>query len=254
MRLVDAHTHIDLTEREAAIELAEELAENGLWQLVTATTPRDCASVLDLAKASPRIIPTCGLHPWYADAFDLSLLEECLQRVPIIGEIGLDTVWTEVSLAVQLEAFVYQLQLAAEIGKPVILHTKGAEAEVLQWLKRFMPPKVMLHWYSGDAKYLADYVDLGCYFTLGPDINTNPVVQTVCQAVPLDRLLTETDGVEAVAWARGEPCVLDAVPGVILGILTTAASLRGVGLAQMQEHVYANLQCFLSKTTNTPVS
>lgn len=213
--------------------------------MVTATSPDDCTCVLDLAQASPRIIPTCGLHPWYADAFDPAMLEKCLKRVQVIGEIGLDTVWTEVSLAVQLEAFVFQLQLAVSLGKSVVLHTKGAEAEVLQWLQRLTPSKTIVHWYSGDARYLADYLDLGCYFTLGPDIHANPAVQAVCQQVPLDRLLTETDGVEAVAWALGNPCSIDAVPEALLRTLTTAAGLRGVTFTDMQEAVYTNLQAFL---------
>lgn len=249
MRLVDAHTHIRPAQHEQTIELAQR----GLWQFVTATSPDDCARVLDLAKTSHRIIPTCGLHPWYADAFDLAVQDVCLRQVPIIGEIGLDTVWTDVPLTVQREVFVYQLQLAADLGKPVILHTKGAEAEVLQWLRRYTPPKVIVHWYSGDANLLPDYVELGCYFTLGPDIRVNQAVQTVCRQVPLDRLLTETDGTEAIAWVTGEPCSLASVPRILLNTLATAAALRSITPVQMQDAVYANLLAILLNLKDTPV-
>lgn len=240
MNLVDAHTHIQLSHCRQATELAQK----GLWQLVTATSPAEWTAVLNLARTSHRIIPTCGLHPWYADAFDPTSLEPCLRQAPIIGEIGLDAAWTDIPLARQQEAFIYQLELAVELGKPVILHTKGAEAEVLQALRRFFPDKVIVHWYSGDAGLLPDYSELGCYFTLGPDIHTNPAVQAVCRQVPLDRLLTETDGIEAVEWAQGEPCTLEDVPEVLLKIINTAAALRGLTPAQMQEQVFANFQAF----------
>lgn len=249
MRLVDAHTHIRPAQHWQAIELAEQ----GLWQFVNATHPDEYARVFDLAKASQHIVPTCGLHPWRATDFDPRMLKECLQQVPIIGEIGLDSVWTDVPLAVQREVFVYQLQLAADLGKPVILHTKGAEAEVLQWLRRYTPPKVVVHWYSGDAEHLPDYVELGCYFTLGPDIHVNQAVQTVGQQVPLDRLLTETDGTEAIAWVTGEPCSLASVPQILSNTLATAAAFRGITLAHMQDAVYANLLAFLADLKDTPV-
>lgn len=236
MQLVDAHTHISPAQHEQATELAQR----GLWQFVTATSSDDCARVLDLAKTSPRIIPICGLHPWFAADFDPRVLKKWLQQVPIIGEIGLDTVWTQVPIDVQLKAFLYQLQLAESFGKPVILHTKGAEAEVLQWLRRYMPPKAIVHWYSGDAKHLEGYIELGCYFTLGPDIQDNQAVQAVCRQVPLERLLTETDGIDAVAWATGEPCALPEVPQILLKTIATAAAIRSITPAEMQDAVYEN--------------
>ncbi len=244
MNLIDAHTHIHFSQYEQAAQLARK----GLWQLVTATSPAEWDCVLDLARTSPRIIPTCGLHPWYADAFDPNSLEVCLKQAPIIGEIGLDRVWTDVPLVQQQEAFIYQLELAVDLGKPLILHTKGAEVEVLQELRRCGPDRAIVHWYSGDARLLPAYIELGCYFTLGPDIHTNPAVQAVCRQVPLERLLTETDGIEAVEWAQGKPCSLEDVPEVLLRIIDTAATLRGLAPVQMQERVYANAQAFLAGT------
>lgn len=247
MNLVDAHIHIDQSQQPQAIELAEA----GLWQLVTATTPDDCARILDLAAASPRIIPSGGLHPWYADTFERAALDACLQCLPIIGEIGLDTVWTELPLPLQIEALVYQLQAAVSTAKPVILHTKGAEAEVLHWLRKYTPPRIIVHWYSGDLDSLAGYIEMGCYFTLGPDIHTNPIVQTVCRQAPLDRLLTETDGTEAVTWATGAPCTMADLPQVLLKTLAAAADLRGLKPEEMQQQVYANLKAFLSGIIDT---
>lgn len=241
MRLVDAHTHISLSQSQTATALADR----GLWQLVAASSPTQWTHVWALARTSPRIIPTCGWHPWVADTFDPAILEPCFRQAPIIGEIGLDKVWTEVPLVQQRAAFIYQLERAVEMGKPVVLHTKGAESEILQELRRLRPSKVIVHWYSGDAQLLPAYSQLGCYFTLGPDVHANPAVQAVCRQVPLDKLLTETDGIEAVEWARGQSCTMEDVPAVLLRIIATAAALRGLPPAQMQEQIHANFLAFL---------
>lgn len=234
--LVDAHTHINPEQHAQALELARR----GLWQFVAATTTDDCARVLRLAHPEHRIIPTCGLHPWYADKFNPQALRACLEQVPIIGEIGLDAVWTDIPLSVQLESFVYQLQLAVELGKPVILHTKGAEAEVLSWLQRYRPSQVIVHWYAGDTTTLQDYIEMDCYFTLGPDIHTSQTTQALCRQAPLERLLTETDGTDAVTWATGKSCALADVPQILCDTMIKAAALRGITFEQMRDAVYAN--------------
>lgn len=237
MTLVDAHTHLDPGQHDAAIALAE----CGLWQLAAATRPDQCQQVTDLARCSHRIIPTFGLHPWYAADFPADAMDAWLRQAPIIGEIGLDTVWTSTPLELQRVAFLHQLQLAVQLQKPVMLHTKGAEAEILQSLQQHTPPQTIVHWYSGPAEHLAGYIALGCYFTLGPDIRRNPAVRAVCRQAPLDRLLTETDGTAAVTWALDRPCALEDIPEVLLDTLAEAAALKGVSAEQMQEKVEENL-------------
>jgi TatD DNase family protein len=235
--LVDAHTHIQPDEEEAA----RRLAQQGLWQLVAATNPDECARIAALASSESRIIFTAGLHPWYSAAHSPDTMDDWLQQAPIIGEIGLDTVWTDAPLEQQRVAFLYQLQRAVVLQKPVILHTKGAEAEILTWLERYTPPLVIVHWYSGPAELLPGYQALGCYFTLGPDLEQNPAQQAVCRQVAPDRLLTETDGSGAVAWATGCPSLLQDTPQVLRRILNTAARTRGIAPEELQAAVQRNL-------------
>ncbi|MGI6357089.1 MAG: TatD family hydrolase [Bacillota bacterium] len=237
MNLVDAHTHIRPGQEEAAIQLAQQ----GLWQLVAATNPDQCQPVSELAKAHPRIIPTFGMSPWQPHQYPLDCMDQWLAQAPIIGEIGLDTVWSSAPMDIQRQSFLHQLQTAVKLNKPVMLHTKGAEAEIAQWLRKYTPPLIIVHWYSGPAEQLADYVDLDCYFTLGPDIRLNPAVREVCRQVPLPRLLTETDGTESVAWGTGEACSMADVPQVLRGILGEAAMIKGVAEEEMHATVYDNL-------------
>lgn len=74
---------------------------------------------------------SCGVHPWNASLDTLNSMFPLLKNAPIIGEIGMDSVWCDVDLKIQKEVFEKQLQLAQALNKPVILHTKGQEKQYL---------------------------------------------------------------------------------------------------------------------------
>lgn len=245
MELVDAHTHIEAGHEEQALRLAQK----GLWQLVCATNPDECRFILELANAHERIIATYGLHPWYVEDFSINAMDKWLMESKIIGEIGLDTVWAPIPLEVQLDAFVYQLEIAVQLEKPVILHTKGAEGLILDHLRKYTPPEIIIHWYSGDQKYLDGFNELGCYFTLGPDIGTNASVQEVCRRVPMDHILTETDGIEAINWALGGGYAFCDIPEVLISTLAHAALIKGITVGEMADVVYKNFTQILSDIT-----
>lgn len=241
MKLADSHTHIKKDQQKKAIALAK----SGLWQLVCATNPNDCQLAADLEKADQHIIASYGLHPWYAEDFSPDAMDQWLVKARIIGEIGLDSVWTSVPIELQLPAFIHQLKLAVDLQKTVLLHTKGAEGLILDYLKRYTPPRVIVHWYAGDEKFLDGYNELGCFFTLGPDIGINPKVQEVCKKAPINRILTETDGIEAVNWALDKNYSLDDIKDVLISILTYGAAIKGTTAEYMAEAVYDNFMRIL---------
>lgn len=236
MRLVDSHTHIRRGQEEESLALAK----NGLWQLVCATNPTDCGFVADLEKADEHIVGTYGLHPWYAKDFSMDAMDRWLKDAKIIGEIGLDTVWAPIPIEDQIDIFVYQLKLAVELQKPIILHTKGAESLILDYIRKYTPPRIIIHWYSGDRELLDGFIDLDCYFTLGPDIGINPIVQDVCKTVPIDRLLVETDGIEAVNWALGGEHDMESIPEVLTSSLVHGAAIKGTTVDSMSDIIFSN--------------
>ena len=125
-----------------------------------------------------------------------------LEKCQVIGEIGMDSLWCNVPLKRQKEVLEKQLQIAAEWKKPVVLHTKDQEREILELIKKY-PNTYLVHLYSADHD-LDGYLDLDCYFSVGPDVIWNPAVQQVAKRVPENRILLETDGMEAVKWAWEE--------------------------------------------------
>lgn len=209
--LSDAHAHIttenDLNCRKKA----------NIPTLFSAGTPREAAQLLCLLKTdqktSPELrlfLPTVGLHPWHAAETAIDDMLPFLNSAPVIGEIGMDSVWCDVPLTQQEKVFRTQLALALEQKKPVILHTKGQEKEVAAILREY-PNRYLVHWYSCD-RYLDDYLNLDCFFSIGPDVWWNPAVQAVAKTVPTDRLLIETDGTEAISWAWEEAASAGSCP------------------------------------------
>ena len=97
----------------------------------------------------------------------------------------------------------YLLAIACQMKKPVILHTKGEEDRIASILPEY-PNTYLVHWYSCE-EYLDQYLALGCYFSIGPDVLWNPPVRTLADRVPQNRILIETDGMGAVKWAYEAP-------------------------------------------------
>lgn len=147
-----------------------------------------------------------GIHPWYSDQYDPEEYRAYFGKCEAVGEIGMDSVWCEIPLAQQRKVFEKQLQIAADLQKPVILHTKGQEREIAEMIRDF-PGKICVHWYSGSIQDLEQYLQKDCYFTLGPDFmwkKDGELYQYMLQNIPDDRLFLETDGLDAVLWAYEE--------------------------------------------------
>jgi TatD DNase family protein len=103
----------------------------------------------------------------------------------------------------------------------------------------------LIHWYSCE-RYLEDYLEQGCYFTVGPDYESNPAVQAVLRSVPLDRVMTETDGLDALAWALNRPVAADEIEKALRGELRAVAAVHGISEAVAARQICDNLDRFLS--------
>ena len=197
--VTDAHAHVK-TKAEAL-----ERIKDGIPTMVCGTDPEDARWVMELChmpEAEGILFPVFGLHPWHADQWKVEDMMPYLEQCRVIGEIGMDSLWCEVPLERQRQVLERQLQLAAEWKKPVVLHTKDQEREILELIRKY-PNTYLVHWYSADHD-LDGYLDLNCYFSIGPDVVWNPAVQQVAKRVPENRILLETDGVDAVKWAWEE--------------------------------------------------
>lgn len=89
-----------------------------------------------------------------------------------------DPVWCDIPLDIQQKRLEEQLQIAADLKKPVLLPYEGQEKRIAELLCGF-PYHICVHWYSGTEQDLEPYLDMGCYFTLGPDFRRHVARQQI---------------------------------------------------------------------------
>lgn len=189
------------------------------------------------------MILSAGVHPWDAERSDLRQMENVLLRADVIGEIGMDSVWCDCDLAVQELLFIRQLELAQQMKKPVILHTKGQERRIAEIIRRY-PNRYLVHWYSASDGMQA-YRDMDAYFTVGPNFRTDAQVRRVVMQVPMDRLLPESDGLDGLSWALEQRVTAVQYRDTMDGLLRDLAQLRGIDPMTLAARMEQNLLTFL---------
>lgn len=204
---VDAHTHLDFF-KENIDKAIKDINEN---KIITLANSMDIESYIlnkEYGKRSDYIIPCFGIHPWRADRFSgrFEDIIPYIEESKVIGEIGLDYVWVEDknTFPKQREIFKFILEESINRGKIVSIHTKGAEKEIYNLLKKYNYNNVIIHWYSGDLDILDKLVEIGCYFTISVDIGYSELTEEVLKRIPLDKILSETDGPTALEWVNGD--------------------------------------------------
>jgi len=198
--LIDAHSHLDRYDLVGEHALESALAELAEHKIFTISNSMDLVSYkrnLEIAEMSDWVLPTFGIHPWnsmeYAER--LGELNTAAERSPMLGEIGLDHYFVKEAAAYprQRKVFEYFLGFARKQGKFVILHTKGAEKEVLELLDQYNISRGIVHWYSGPLDILRSMITRGLYFTVGIEVLHSEHIRRIAKEIPVSRLLTETD-------------------------------------------------------------
>lgn len=182
------------------IPLLESMPQHGIEKIIA--VGYDLASSAEetaLAHRFDYVYAAAGVHPenCYNLPRDwLQRLEEMLadEKVCALGEIGLDYHYDNTDKAVQAEVFTLQLQLAQRLDLPVIIHSRDACEDTMKILKQYKPRGVV-HCFSGSAETAAEVVKLGMYvgFTGVLTFKNAKKALAACTAVPIDRLLLETD-------------------------------------------------------------
>lgn len=202
--IFESHAHYDddafLEDREL---LLGTMAEHGIGIIINVGASMDSTrQTLELASQYPFIYAAIGVHPSETGELteaDMDFLRQHASedKVAAIGEIGLDYHWNEPERDIQKHWFIRQMQLAKEVGLPVIIHSRDAAKDTLDIMcaEHAEDLNGVVHCYSYSKEQAKDYLNMGYYFGIGGVItfqNAKKLKEAV-DYIPMDRILLETD-------------------------------------------------------------
>ncbi|OPL07501.1 MAG: hydrolase TatD [delta proteobacterium ML8_F1] len=231
--LFDSHAHInDERYKDDRHEMIMRAYEGGVrWILVPGASLESSVSGVALTREYEFVYASVGVHPHEAGTMDdmtLEMIKDLARdpKVRAIGEIGLDFHYDFSPREIQRIWFKRQIQLARSLDLPVIIHDREAHREVFDMLvaHKAFDHGVIMHCFSASKELALEYVNKGAYISLaGPVTFKNAKkAKEVALAVPLDRLLIETDSPyltpEPFRGRRNEPDYVRFVAMTIAGI------------------------------------
>lgn len=243
---LDIHTHLNFLEEEPEVALKEAQAL-GVQRFITiGTEPGDLPIVLGLAKKHyPVVSCTLGIHPHEAKLYTVEIeslirAEAPGKEVVAIGEIGLDYYYKNSEPDVQRRVFDQQLALAAELDLPVEIHTRDAEPDTIDLLKKYKGQvRGVIHCFTGTMSLAKEALDLGYNISLSGIVTFKNAkdLREVAEYVPMDRVHLETDApFLAPVPFRG----VKNSPKYVVFTTQFFAQLRGVGLPELSAQLLRN--------------
>jgi TatD DNase family protein len=199
--LIDTHCHLAADQFQGDLEQVLERAWNaGLAHLVViGESPRSAEKALQLAETDSRVWATAGVHPHDASSWSddsTRWLERMLghPRMVAAGEMGLDYHYDHSPRPVQQSVFELQLAMSVRLAKPAVIHAREADDDVAAILRNQSAAVTILHSFSSGDRLLEAGRDLGSYVSFSGMITfKNWQRNAIISAVPLDRILIETD-------------------------------------------------------------
>ena len=238
--LFDTHAHMD----DRAFDPDREALLAGLADREVALVMNPGCSLessrnaVALAEAHSFVYAAVGSHPDVADEVNEDVLEEYRKlcklsdKVKAIGEIGIDYHYEDIPRELQLRAFRMQMELARELGLPVIVHEREAHEDGMQVVREFPEVTGVFHCYSGSAEMAKQLVDRGWYIGFTGVLTFKNARRAIeaAQSIPLERIVLETDcpymAPEPFRGRRNDP-------GYLFRMAEKLAEIRGLPVEEI---------------------
>lgn len=211
--LIDTHAHLDFSQFDGDRDQVIERATNeGITHIITVGFDLDAShQAIALTDGYANLSACVGIHPHQASQVSEEVLDSLREltghdKVVAVGETGLDYYRDRSPRDVQRWVFRQELDLAAALGKPVVIHDRAAHQDLMHIIRawagamdsssgKLQPPLGVVHCYSGDLAMARELFDLGFYVSIaGPVTFPNARrLQELVKHLPLERLLIETD-------------------------------------------------------------
>lgn len=198
--LVDTHCHLGKDDYENINKIIENMQGNIM--IASGIDPKTNLEVLELVEKHPNVYGMIGFHPSEAEIIqskDFELLEQQLKHSKIvgIGEIGLDYHYSDIDKSLQQNIFIRQIQLANQIHKPIIIHSRDAYLDTYNIIKEYKDKniKMVMHCYGYSLESAKELIKFNTMFGIGGVLTfkNSKKLKEVVEYLPLSHILLETD-------------------------------------------------------------
>jgi TatD DNase family protein len=241
---VDTHCHLFLSDLEPQV-LLENARTVGVGTLICAgIDPETSLRSLELAESFRGVFATAGMHPHTASEMDRAAgnaIEQLLAspHVVAVGETGLDHFRMLSPREDQEANFRLHVAMARDAGLPIVVHVRDAWPDILRLLHEGSAERVVIHCFSGDATVARECAARGYHVSFAANVTypKNAQLREAAAAVPLDRLLVETDSPYlAPQRIRGR----DNEPANVVDVIEELAKVRDISVETLREATSAN--------------
>jgi len=250
--LVDTHCHLDFPEFDSdRDEVISRAKVSGVKFIINiGSSVLGSRRSVELSKKYNNIYSVVGIHPHEADSFNVESKESIRElakdkKVVAIGEIGLDYFKNFSKPENQRALFISLLEVAKDLDKPLVIHTRDAQIDTLKILKEAMPLRAVVHCFSGDKFFLDECLDLGFLISFTCNITYKKAdnLRQIVEGVPLSSLLLETDAPylapEGFRGKRNEPMQIKLLAEKI-------AEIKGISFEEVADNTTLNAKRFFS--------
>ncbi len=258
---VDSHCHLDRLKQgpEALAETLDFARTRGVEHfLCVCVSVNDYDSMLETVSNFDDVSVSCGVHPLHQDeacSFEELLEKAQREEVVAIGETGLDYFYSPESKEVQLTSFVDHIKVANETKKPLIIHTRDAREDTINLLREHKAShtKGVLHCFTESLEMAHAAIEMDFYISISGIVtfNSATALREVVKAIPLERLLIETDS----PWLAPVPHRgKQNQPGYVVEVAEFIADLKGVSVKELAEATTRNFYRLFSLAGNKRVA
>jgi len=202
--IIETHCHLDYLKSKPLEQVLQEAKQNGIQKIITiAVEPDNFDIVKELAEKNEMIFYSQGIHPHDAKLVTDEALNKIKTRTAetkmlAVGEIGLDYYYDHSPREKQIDVFELQLQIAINANKPVIIHSRDADEDMINILKKYAPKlnqKGVIHSFTSGELLAKEALKLGFYIGFNGIITFKNAknVRDIVEICPLNRILLETD-------------------------------------------------------------
>jgi TatD DNase family protein len=246
---VDSHCHLDRLELDKlAMDLPSVLAKATAEQiehlLCVSVSLAEYPAMAELVAPFSQVSVSCGEHPLHQqDVLDVELLLKLAAdpKVVAVGETGLDYFYSPDTKQLQQQAFISHIEVANQLQKPLIIHTRDAKADTLALMRQYQADRCggVLHCFTEDWDTAKAALDLGFYISFSGimTFRNADALREVVRQVPIDRLLIETDSpyLSPVPF-RGKTNQ----PAYVSAVAAAVAQVREVDIGTIARHSTEN--------------